>query len=49
MGLSHAMGTTTKDWNLFELNPAAGFIAALTVPGQVPKLCCWRWNEQNQP
>jgi 4'-phosphopantetheinyl transferase len=47
MGLPHGMGTT-KDWNLFELNPAAGFIAALAVPGQVPKLCCWRWNEQNQ-
>jgi len=31
-------------WALLDLQPAPGFVAALAIAAQAPKLRCWRWT-----
>jgi 4'-phosphopantetheinyl transferase len=34
-----------RNWHLCELNPAAGFVAAVAVAGGRTRLECWHWTE----
>ncbi len=34
-----------RHWHLCELNPAAGFVAALAVTGGETQVKCWHWTE----
>jgi 4'-phosphopantetheinyl transferase len=46
--LPDEVGTPASGWNLQELTPATGFVAALTVPGEAARLFCWKYKKKEE-
>jgi 4'-phosphopantetheinyl transferase len=46
--LPEETGTLASRWNLQELTPEPGFIAALAMPGESAHLSCWKYKEEKE-
>jgi 4'-phosphopantetheinyl transferase len=46
--LPEEAGTLASGWNLRELTPAPGFVAALAMPGETARLSCWKYKEEKE-
>ena len=34
-------------WSIYDLDPRAGYVAALAVEGHDMQIKCWQWNESS--
>jgi len=46
--LPEEAGIPAPEWNLRELRPAPGFVAALAWPGEAADFGCWKWTHEEQ-
>jgi 4'-phosphopantetheinyl transferase len=46
MNLPGGLATPAQDWNLLELTPVFGFVAALAITGPATHVGCWQWYGQ---